>query len=80
MFIKKNTEFKLANTRVVSNEDVHINADEKGIFIINLWTPCDVEDIDVIPVTYVGYLTDADVYLLRKDNIVVGGVNDICLK
>lgn len=80
MFIKKNTEFKLGDTRVVSNEDINVNPNEKGMFIINFWTPCSVEDIDIIPVTYVKYLTDADEFLIKKDNIVVGGVNDICLK
>lgn len=80
MRIKKNTRFKLNNQEVIATRDIQIDSQEKGCFILDMWTQCSVADINVLPVDYVENLTEQDLYMLKKDNVIVGGTKDICLR
>jgi len=80
LIIKKGKIFKLGEQKVISTKELHINSDEKGVFILNMWTQCDIADINVLLVDYVNNLSDCDLYVLKKDNVIIGGVKDICLK
>lgn len=80
MRIKKNTRFKLNSQEVVASRDIHFDLHEKGCFILNMWSQCSFADINVLPVDYVGNLTEQDMYMLKKDNVIVGETKDICLK
>lgn len=80
MRIKKNTKFILNNQKVVATRDIQINSQDKGCFILNMWEQCDEADINILPVDYVSNLTEQDLYMLKKDNVIVGEAKDICLK
>lgn len=79
IFIQKNKVFKVKDTKVILSEDILVSNSEKGFFILDFWTQCDFEDINIFPVAYAKCERQEDEYELFKTNIVYGGVEDICL-
>ena len=80
MRIQKKQKFKVGNQTVIAMDDIEIYGNDNGCFILNMWTQCDEEDVGVLPVSYVRYTSLQEEYLLKKDNVIIGGVGDICLK
>ena len=80
MIIKKNTIFKLNNQEVIATREFYVDLQTNGYFFLNMWTQCDVADINILPVDYVGNLSEQELYLLKKDNVILGDNKDICLK
>ena len=78
-YIRKNEVFALGSTRVIATEDIYIKDKEQGYFILNFWDSCSYEDIEVLPVTYIPYTNDKQLYELRKNNIILGETKEICL-
>lgn len=79
IFMPKDTVFKVGNTKVILRDDTTINKEDKGYFILDFWNQCDVEDINVFPVSYARCEREEDEYELFKSNVVYGGIGDICL-
>lgn len=77
--IQKNTVFKIGERRVIAINDIDISNDEKGYFILNFWEQCDYKDIEVLPVAFAKCETLEELYVLKKDNIILGSERDICL-
>lgn len=77
--IKRNTVFKVKNTKVIMNRNLQVSENSKGYFILNFWDQCSYPDITVFPVEYVECIRDEDEYELFKTNIIYGGIGDICL-
>ncbi|MBQ2744808.1 MAG: hypothetical protein IJF37_04230 [Lachnospiraceae bacterium] len=77
--ISKNTVFLIKNKKVIALNDIHIANDEKGYFILNFWEQCDYKDIEVLPVAFAKCETLEELYVLKKDNIILGSERDICL-
>ena len=80
MRIQKKQKFKVGNQTVIAMDDIEIYGNDNGCFILNMWTQCDEEDVGVLPVSYVRCTSLQEEYLLKKDNVMIGGVGDICLK
>lgn len=79
MNICKGTKFTLRDKRVIATNDFKIREDEHGYFILNFWEQCDCEDIDVLPVTFIRCENERELYVLKKDNIVLGSKDEACL-
>lgn len=79
IFIPKKTVFKVGKVKVILRDDTMVNKEDNGYFILDFWNQCDVEDINVFPVSYATCEREEDVYELFKSNIVYGGISDICL-
>ncbi len=77
--INKDTLFSLNAKKVIATNDFNISEDSKGIFILNYWEQCNCKDLDIKPVYYVESTDERDLYVLKRDNIILGDVNDICL-
>lgn len=63
---KKNTVFVLGRTRVIATEDIYKNDEEQEYFILNLRDSFSNEDTEVIPVIFIPYTNDKQLYELRK--------------
>ena len=79
MYIGKGTVFRLGTKQVVALNDTQINVGECGYFILNFWEQCDYPDIEVLPVTFVKCEDEKDLYVLKRDNVILGSEKDICL-
>ncbi|MBQ2744161.1 MAG: hypothetical protein IJF37_00890 [Lachnospiraceae bacterium] len=79
MRLEKDTIFMLGNRKVIMTGDAYIPDGERGYFILDFWEPCDYEDLDTFPVAYVRCENDREFYVLKKDNIIIGSEEDICL-
>ena len=77
--IMKNQIFFLGEQKVIATEDIRIGASDKGYFILNFWEQCSYEDIDTIPVVFVYCRDNKKVHELKRDNIIIGNADDICL-
>ncbi len=77
--IQKNTLFKLGDKPVIALNDIHIAEGDKGYFILNFWEQCGYGDINVSPVAFVKCETLEELYVLKKDNIILGSERDVCL-
>ena len=71
--------FKLGERKVIALGDMHITEGEKGYFILNFWEQCDYGDLEVLPVAFAKCETNEELYVLKKDNIILGSERDICL-
>lgn len=80
MKIQKNQKFKVGLQRVIALNDIYVAPEENGYFILNMWTQCSEEDIDILPVEYVRCSSMQEEYLLKKDNVIIGKVGELCLK
>ena len=78
-YIAKNTVFKVGEKRVIALGDIHIAKGEKGYIILNFWEQCDYGDLEVLPVAFAKCETNEELYVLKKDNIILGSERDICL-
>lgn len=79
MIINKGQVFKLKEQKVILVNEMYTSNREIGLFILNMWDPCDVEDINVLPVDFVCCKDEKQVYELKKSNVIIGGISDICL-
>ena len=70
--IKRNTVFKVKNTKVIMNRNLPVSENSKGYFILNFQDQCIYPDITVFPVEYVECIRDEDEYELFKTNIIYG--------
>ena len=52
MKIQKKQKFKVGNQTVISMDDIEIYGNDNGYFILNMWTQCDEEDIDVFIIMF----------------------------
>ena len=80
MIIKKNTIFKLKKQEVIATSEFYVDLQTNGYFILNMWAQCDVADINILPVDYVRNVSEQELYLLKKDNVILGDNKNICLK
>ena len=78
-YIAKNAVFKVGEKRVIALGDIHIAKGDKGYFILNFREQCDCKDLDVLPVAFAKCGTNEELYVLKKDNIILGSERDICL-
>lgn len=79
MKIEKNTVFKVKNIEVILTSDMYMSDDEHGYFILNFWEQCEYEKLNVLPVTFVKCEDERELYVLKKDNIIIGSEKEICL-
>lgn len=77
--IPKNTIFKVYDKQVIALNDIHIRENDKGYFILNFWEQCNYEELSVLPVAFAKCETLEELYVLKKDNIILGSEQDICL-
>lgn len=77
--IPKNTIFKIRGKQAIALNDIHISEADKGYFILNFWEQCDCGDLSVLPVAFAKCGTLEELYVLRKDNIILGSERDVCL-
>ena len=80
MKIQKKQKFKVGNQTVIAMDDIEIYGNDNGYFILNMWEQCDEEDMHVLPVSYVRCTSLQEEYLLKKDNIIIGKIGELCLK
>ncbi|MBE5887669.1 MAG: hypothetical protein E7283_02405 [Lachnospiraceae bacterium] len=79
MKIAKDTVFRLQSKRVLATRDILISEGESGCFILNFWEQCSHSDINVFPVVFVKCESERELYVLKKNNIILGSEKDICL-
>lgn len=79
MTLEKNTIFRVGAKKVIITSDTYISDSEHGYFLLDLWQPCEYEDVEVLPVVFVRCENDRELYVLKKDNIIMGSEKDICL-
>ena len=77
--IDRNKIFKLANKKVILTNDVCITENDKGYFILNFWEQCEYEDVDIFPVAFIKCESEEELYILKKNNIIMGSEKEICL-
>ncbi len=77
MLYKRGSLLKCRDKHVVLMED--FDSDAKGYLILNFWEQCDYKDINVLPVSFAKCENDREYYQLKKDNIIVGRVDEFCL-
>ena len=77
--IPRNKIFKVCNKHVIALNDIQIGENDKGYFILNFWEQCNYEELSVLPVAFAKCETLEELYVLKKDNIILGSEQDICL-
>lgn len=77
MLYKKGAILKYKEKKVILLEDV--DSGVNGYLILNFWEQCDYKDINVLPVSFAKCENNREYYQLKKDNIIVGRVDEFCL-
>ena len=77
--IPKNTIFTIRDIQAIALNDIHISEADKGYFILNFWEQCDYVKLNVLPVAFAKCETLEELYVLKKDNIILGSERNICL-
>ena len=72
MKIAKDTVFRLQSKRVLATRDIFISEGECGCFILNFWEQCSYGEVDVSPVVFVKCESEKELYVLKKNNIILG--------
>lgn len=77
--IQKGTIFKVRDKKVIALNDINISETDKGYFILNFWEQCNYEELSTLPIAFAKCETLEELYVLKKDNIILGSEKDICL-
>ena len=77
--IPKGTIFKVGDKRVIALDDIHISEGDKGYFILNYWEQCINKELGIMPVAFAKCETLEELYVLKKDNLILGSEREVCL-
>ena len=77
--IPKGTIFKVGDKKVMALNDIHISDTDKVYFIFNYWEQCVNKELALVPVDFAKCETIEELFVLRKDNILLGSERDVCL-